>query len=118
MYSLLISFQKIWQLCLSDLTTVLFLKTVILQRPISNGGRTEYRRLETRVPGFGLDHLTFNMGIFSFTGLEVGTWTIIFYYGGKKSNEAVCLNHSGFLGVETVLECSINTESGVLADTH
>lgn len=35
-------------------------------------GQTAYRRQETRVPGSGLDHLTFKMGIFHFIGLEVG----------------------------------------------
>lgn len=64
--------------------------------------QTAYRRQETRVPGSGLDHLTFKMGIFYFIGLEAGTWTSWPPMEKKKSNAAVCLSHSGFLGMGTV----------------
>lgn len=58
--------------------------------------------------------------------LQWGCFTLLAWRQGpgpdgllcKKLNAAVFLNHSGLLGVETVLGRSINTESRVLADPH
>lgn len=61
-YSLPLLLPRICHLCPPDSTKGLSVKTGFSHRPISSVGRTEHRRQETRVPGSGLDSLTFKMG--------------------------------------------------------